>query len=82
MSVIAVGHHGLTVGDPDRTERMLVDDLDDVLARAAGLGWRPAGRVMGITTGPRAGGRAVHLTDDDGVVVELVEPPVPTPADA
>lgn len=145
MSAVAVGHHGMTVRDPARTERFFVDvlgfrraqrveldrafssgvsgvegatiavqfldgpgitvellryrgvstdavrpspadpgsahlalyvaGLDEIVKKAAPLGWRPAGRVMDITVGPRVGGRAVYLTDDDGAVVELVEPP-------
>lgn len=146
MGIVAVGHHGMTVSDPARTERFFVellgfrpgarvqldrsfsagvtgvddvtiavrflegpgivvellkydgadpgagparpvdpgsahlalhvDDLDHLVACAPALGWRPAGQVMDITTGPRVGGRTVYLTDDDGALVELVEPPV------
>lgn len=145
MTAVGMGHHGLTVTDPDRTARFFVDvlgfrpgarvELDEefssevsgvdgvtitarfldgpgvvvellhyrgrgptvgrprpadpgsahlalyvdalagVVARSASYGWRPAGRVVDITRGPRAGGLAVYLTDDDGAVVELVQRP-------
>jgi catechol 2,3-dioxygenase-like lactoylglutathione lyase family enzyme len=54
---------------------LYVDDLDAVAAAAEGAGWRLAGSVMPITTGPRKGGRAAYLTDAGGSVVELVQRP-------
>ena len=58
---------------------LYVDELARVVAQSASYGWRPAGRVVEITRGPRAGGFAVYLTDADGAVVELVQRPA-TPA--
>jgi catechol 2,3-dioxygenase-like lactoylglutathione lyase family enzyme len=152
MTAVAMGHHGLTVTDPDRTERFFVEvlgfrpgprvELDErfssevsgvdgvtiiarflegpgvvvellhyrgqgpavarprpadpgsahlalyveelarVVAHSASYGWRPAGRVVDITRGPRAGGLAVYLTDADGAVVELVQRPATPEAQA
>ncbi|MCW2830769.1 MAG: Glyoxalase/bleomycin resistance protein/dioxygenase [Aeromicrobium sp.] len=59
---------------------LYVDDVRDVVGRAAGYGWTPLGAVQLITTGPRAGGLAVYLHDPDGAVLELVQRPAPTPA--
>lgn len=54
---------------------LYVDELVRVVAQSTAYGWRPAGRVVEITRGPRAGGLAVYLTDADGAVVELVQRP-------
>lgn len=55
---------------------LFVDDIAAVAAASAALGWRLAGNVQPITTGPRAGGRAAYLRDGDGTTIELVERPV------
>lgn len=58
---------------------LFVEGLDDVVDRARTHGWHPRGAVQPIVVGPRRGGRAVYLqSEEDGLVVELVEAAVRT----
>lgn len=62
---------------------LYVDDVADVVDRAASHGWGLAGAVQPITTGPRRGGLAAYLRDEAGAVLELVQrPAAPTPQEA
>jgi catechol 2,3-dioxygenase-like lactoylglutathione lyase family enzyme len=55
---------------------LFVDDIAAVVSASEPAGWRLAGVVQPITTGPRAGGSAAYLRDADGITIELVERPV------
>jgi glyoxylase I family protein len=52
---------------------LLVDDLDSVLARIAGSGWKAAGRPQTLTIGPNAGKCVVYVRDPDGTTIELMQ---------
>ncbi|RWH72906.1 VOC family protein [Mesorhizobium sp.] len=52
-----------------------VDGLDAVLAGAAELGWYAVGQVQTVKSGPKTGTRAIYIRSEDGVTVELQEPP-------
>ncbi|MBO1901427.1 VOC family protein [Leucobacter weissii] len=56
-----------------------VDEIEDVLTRSEGYGWRLLGEITAITVGPRNGGRAAYLQGPDGLVLELVQPPGAAP---
>lgn len=53
-----------------------VTGIESLVDAAVEAGWRLAGEIRTIVVGPRAGGLAAYLTDDDGTVVELVQHPV------
>lgn len=60
---------------------LLVDDIENTLARARRHGARPNSEVVDITAGINTGGKVVWLTDPDGVLIELVQPRVTATGD-
>jgi len=55
---------------------LLVDDLDAVLNAIAASGWKAAGKPQTLKTGPNAGKRVVYVRDPDGIIIELMQPPI------
>lgn len=57
-----------------------VHDMDVAHAHALACGARAVtGTPIEVGAGPRAGTRLAYLRDPDGVTIELVQPPAPTP---
>lgn len=56
-----------------------VTDLDRTIARCGEHGWRLAGAIGTMTTGPRAGTRFAYLHDRDGATLELIQGVARTP---
>src|SRR5438477_6574908 len=54
---------------------LLVDDLDTILEKIAGSGWKAAGKPQILKTGPNAGKRVVYVRDPDGTTIEFMQPP-------
>lgn len=54
---------------------LLVDDLDDVLARMGAYGFRPRGTPLKVTEGARLGSKMIYASGPDGLTIELIEPP-------
>ncbi|TXN77188.1 VOC family protein [Methylobacterium sp. WL8] len=54
---------------------LIVDDLDAVLSRIAGHGWKAQGIPQPIPTGERAGTRVVYAVGPDGSTIEFMQPP-------
>jgi Lactoylglutathione lyase and related lyases len=54
---------------------LLVDDLDAILEKIAGSGWKAAGKPPTLKTGPNAGKRVVYVRDSDGTTIEFMEIP-------
>ena len=54
---------------------LTVDDLDAVVEKIAGAGWRAAGNPQTLTAGPNAGKRVVYVRDPDGTTIELMQMP-------
>jgi catechol 2,3-dioxygenase-like lactoylglutathione lyase family enzyme len=54
---------------------LLIDDLDAILEKIAGSGWKAAGKPQTLQTGPNAGKRVVYVRDPDGTTIELMELP-------
>ena len=54
---------------------LLVDNLDAILEKIAGSGWKAAGKPQTLQTGPNAGKRVVYVRDPDGTTIELMELP-------
>jgi catechol 2,3-dioxygenase-like lactoylglutathione lyase family enzyme len=52
---------------------LLVNDLEDVLARVAVSGWKTAGQPQILTKGPNAGKRVVYVRDPDGTTIEFMQ---------
>lgn len=52
-----------------------VTDLDSIVVRCGEHGWRLAGAVGAMSTGPRTGTRFAYLHDQDGATLELIQPP-------
>jgi catechol 2,3-dioxygenase-like lactoylglutathione lyase family enzyme len=52
-----------------------VDDLWEEYRRLVALGVRFKSEPVDITSGRNAGGKAVYLTDPDGITLELFEAP-------
>lgn len=50
-----------------------VDDLDAVLEKAEGFGFRPIGEAVTVPTGPRAGWRICYARDAEGATIEFAE---------
>src|SRR5713101_2651562 len=55
---------------------LLVDDLDAVLNAIAASGWKAVGKPQTLKTGPNAGKRVVYVRDPDGIIIELMQPPI------
>ena len=56
-----------------------VENMDALLARVAGAGWRPIGNVQTVESGERAGLRLIYLRDPDGITIELLQLPEDAP---
>ena len=54
---------------------LLVDDLDAILEKIAGSGWRAAGKPQTLKMGPNAGKRVVYVRDPDGTTIEFMQQP-------
>ena len=54
---------------------LLVDDLDAILEKIAGSGWKAAGKPQILQSGPNAGKRVVYVRDPDGTTIEFMEMP-------
>jgi catechol 2,3-dioxygenase-like lactoylglutathione lyase family enzyme len=54
---------------------LIVDDLDEVLARIESSGWNAAGKPQTLTKGPNAGKRVGYVRDPDGTTIEFMEQP-------
>lgn len=52
---------------------LLVDDLNTLLERIAGSGWKAAGKPQTLQTGPNAGKRVVYVRDPDGATIEFMQ---------
>jgi glyoxylase I family protein len=52
---------------------LLVDDLEAVLNKISGSGWKAAGKPQTLKTGPNAGKRVVYVRDSDGTTIELMQ---------
>jgi catechol 2,3-dioxygenase-like lactoylglutathione lyase family enzyme len=59
---------------------LLTDDLPALYARLRGEGVEFMGEPVRIDAGPNAGGYGVYLRDPNGVLIELFQPPRPTPS--
>jgi len=55
---------------------LLVDDLDTILGKIAGSGWKAVGKPQTLKTGPNAGKRVVYVRDPDGTTIEFMQPPM------
>jgi catechol 2,3-dioxygenase-like lactoylglutathione lyase family enzyme len=58
---------------------LYVENMDALLARAAGAGWMPVGNVQTVEAGERAGLRLVYLRDPDGITIEFLQLPEDAP---
>ncbi|MCJ2126351.1 VOC family protein [Methylobacterium sp. J-077] len=54
---------------------LVVDDLDAILSRIAGHGWKPQGVPQPIASGERTGTRVVYAVGPDGSTIEFMQPP-------
>src|SRR5438093_4898612 len=54
---------------------LLVDDLDAILEKIAGSGWRAADKPQTLKMGPNAGNRVVYVRDPDGTTIEFMQQP-------
>jgi catechol 2,3-dioxygenase-like lactoylglutathione lyase family enzyme len=52
---------------------LLVDDLNTLLERIAGSGWKAAGKPQTLQIGPNAGKRVVYVRDPDGATIEFMQ---------
>lgn len=50
-----------------------VTDLDRTITRCSDYGWRLAGGIGTMATGPRAGTQFAYLHDRDGATLELIQ---------
>jgi glyoxylase I family protein len=55
---------------------LLVDDLDTILEKITGSGWKAAGKPQTLKTGPNAGKRVVYVRDPAGTTIEFMQPPI------
>ena len=55
---------------------LLVDDLDAIIEKIGGSGWKAAGKPQTLKTGPNAGKRVLYVRDPDGTTIELMQPPM------
>jgi catechol 2,3-dioxygenase-like lactoylglutathione lyase family enzyme len=54
---------------------LYVDDVAAAIAAVVPAGWLPLGEPQTIEKGPRAGGRAMYVRDEDGTTIEFIERP-------
>jgi glyoxylase I family protein len=54
---------------------LTVDDLDAVLERIIGSGWKTRGKPQTLAVGPNAGKRVIYVRDPDGTTIEFMQPP-------
>jgi catechol 2,3-dioxygenase-like lactoylglutathione lyase family enzyme len=54
---------------------LFVSDMQSVLRAAAAAGWRAAGTPQTMPAGPATGATFEYLTDPDGTILELIQPP-------
>jgi catechol 2,3-dioxygenase-like lactoylglutathione lyase family enzyme len=54
---------------------LLVNDLDAILDKIGGSGWKAAGKPQTLKTGPNAGKRVVYVRDPDGTTIEFMQQP-------
>ena len=54
---------------------LTVENLDALLQRIAGSGWKAAGKPQALTQGPNAGKRVIYVRDPDGTTIEFMEVP-------
>jgi glyoxylase I family protein len=52
---------------------LLVGDLDTILEKIAGSGWKAAGEPQTLKMGPNAGKRVVYVRDPDGTTIEFMQ---------
>jgi len=52
---------------------LLVDDLDAILEKIAGSGWKATGKPQTLKMGPNAGKRVVYVRDPDGTTIEFMQ---------
>ena len=52
---------------------LLVDDLDTILEKIEGSGWKATGKPQTLKTGPNAGKRVVYVRDPDGTTIEFMQ---------
>jgi glyoxylase I family protein len=52
---------------------LLVDDLDTIVEKIAGSGWKAAGEPQTLKMGPNAGKRVVYVRDPDGTTIEFMQ---------
>ncbi|MFN2622389.1 MAG: VOC family protein [Chthoniobacterales bacterium] len=55
---------------------LTVDNLEAVLEKIAGSGWKAAGKPQTLTVGPNAGKRVIYVRDPDGTTIEFMQVPV------
>jgi hypothetical protein len=54
---------------------LFVSDIQAVIRAGAAAGWRAAGTPQTMRDGPATGATFEYLTDPDGTILELIEPP-------
>lgn len=57
---------------------LIVDDIDNLLARIAVYEWRPQGKPQVISRGTRAGTKVIYVVGPDGATIELMQLPKAT----
>ena len=55
---------------------LLVDDLPGLHRELRTRGVSLAGEPVPITSGPNTGGYAIYLSDPNGILIELFQPPI------
>src|SRR2546423_14259332 len=54
-----------------------VDNLDGILQKIAGSGWKAAGKPQTLPSGPNAGKRVAYVLEPDGTTLEFMQSPAP-----
>ena len=54
---------------------LFVSDIQALMRAAAAAGWSAAGMPQTMRDGPAAGATFEYLTDPDGTILELIQPP-------
>jgi glyoxylase I family protein len=52
---------------------LLVDNLDAIIEKIGGSGWKAAGKPQTLKTGPNAGKRVVYVRNSDGTTIEFMQ---------